>query len=102
MVRNKWAKIQSLHCQILLVENWAWSAFSLAGIDTLQLEKKLGEDVVAIGVDRIFLRALEFVGLLSTEDHGSDWRMSQVEFVYWYILPVVRIWLVIFILDIWQ
>jgi sphinganine C4-monooxygenase len=102
MVGNERAEIQSLHRQMLLVEKWAWSAFSLAGIDGLQLEKKLGEGVVAMGVDRIFLGALEFVGLPSTEEHGSDWRMSVVEFVYWYILPVVRIWLAIFILDTWQ
>jgi hypothetical protein len=69
---NEWAKIQSLHRQMFLVEKWAWSAFSLAGIDGLQLEKKLGEDVVAIGMDMIFLGALEFIGLPSTEEHGCD------------------------------
>jgi hypothetical protein len=52
---------------MLLIKKLAWSTFSLVDIDSLEVEKKFG-------IDRIFLGALRFISLLSTEEYALTGR----------------------------
>ncbi|KAF8533122.1 fatty acid hydroxylase superfamily-domain-containing protein [Trichophaea hybrida] len=67
-------------------------------INGLGLEEKIARGIVAAGGDEMFLKVLQFLRL---EGH-QDWRWSVAEIVYWYMMPVVRLWVAIFILDTWQ
>jgi sphinganine C4-monooxygenase len=98
MVGAEQLEVLKLYTRFLTVERWGLKALGLAGIDGLGLEEKIARGIVAAGGDELFLKTLQFLRL---EGH-KDWRWSVAEIVYWYIMPIVRLWIAIFILDTWQ
>jgi sphinganine C4-monooxygenase len=85
-----------------LYEKWLWVqqlVLRAVGLDLWALEEKVVSAVVATGGDQLLRRVLESRGFAT--DVG-DWRLVAADVAYWYLLPVLRMGLAIFILDTWQ
>jgi sphinganine C4-monooxygenase len=96
MVGGEAAAVYSLYSRWLWVEQ---VVSRLVGVDLWALEEKVASAVVATGADQLLRRVLESRGFAT--DVG-DWRLVAADVAYWYLLPVLRLGLAIFILDTWQ
>ncbi|KAL7268021.1 Sphingolipid C4-hydroxylase sur2 [Rhizina undulata] len=76
------------------------------GIELGAVEDKVVKRVVSAGGGRILSILFRWLGLnmavSGVAENGDIWRLGAVQLAYWYILPPMRMWLAIFILDTWQ
>ncbi|KAI5777921.1 fatty acid hydroxylase superfamily-domain-containing protein [Geopyxis carbonaria] len=93
-------EILALYSKFLAAERWGIGALALGGIDGAGLEKKAVEGVVALGGGKLLASALAMIGLPTGDE--ANWKLSLVELAYWYIIPALRMWVAIFVLDTWQ
>ncbi|CCX09235.1 sphingolipid C4-hydroxylase SUR2 [Pyronema domesticum] len=94
---EQWEVLQ-LYTRFQTMEQWGLKALTLLGINGVALEEKIARGIVAAGGDQVFLKAIELIGL----EGSQDWRWNLVEVFYWYIVPVLRLGVAIFVLDTWQ
>ncbi|KAI5855191.1 fatty acid hydroxylase superfamily-domain-containing protein [Tricharina praecox] len=99
MVGREAAEVFALYTRFLSVERWMTAALGVVGINGAALEEKVVRGVVGAGGGQLLNTAMGWLGL---GGGPADWKLSVAEFVYWYILPAVRIWFAIFVLDTWQ
>lgn len=89
-----------LYLRVVGVEASLLKGLMFLGVDGLKLGKKVGSGFVELGG---LLKGVDAVRFESTIPRSSgDWRMDIAAILYWYILPAMRLWLALFILDTWQ
>ena len=69
----------------------------LFGINGVGLEQNIERGMEGL------VKGLGVVGLGGVAEGTSrDWRMGVASMLYWYIVPAMRLWIALFILDTWQ
>ena len=89
-----------LYLRVIRVEGSLVKVPMFLGIDGLKLVQKIGSGFAELGCLLNGMDAVRFEGLTSRT--SGDWRMDIAAVLYWYILPAMRLWLALFILDTWQ
>lgn len=86
-----------MYLRVVGAEGWVVRGLMVLGVDGVGLEEKIGRGLVGLG------GVLEGVGLGSVVGKPSgDWRMDVATVLYWCIVPAMRFWVALFILDTWQ
>ena len=89
-----------MYLRVVGFEGLLVKGLMLFGINGVGLEQKIGRGIVGLGG---LVKGLEVVGLGGiVEGASGDWRMDMASVIYWYIVPAVRLWIALFILDTWQ
>lgn len=93
MVGNEPAEVMALYEKI----EAGVRGLGVIGINGPVLVGKLARALEESGGDKALLRVFAHLGL-----DTAEWKFGAVEFAYWYIAPVLRLGVAIFILDTWQ
>lgn len=95
-------EVYKWYLRVVGFEGWAVKGLMVLGIDGIGLEQKIGQGIIGLGA---LVKGMDTAGLASealSQGPVSDWRMSLASGLYWYILPAIRFWIALFLVDSWQ
>ena len=86
-----------MYLRVVGVERLLVKGLMLFGINGVGLEQNIERGMEGL------VKGLGVVGLGGVAEGTSrDWRMGVASMLYWYIVPAMRLWIALFILDTWQ
>ncbi|KAI5805641.1 fatty acid hydroxylase superfamily-domain-containing protein [Peziza echinospora] len=84
------------YLSVVGLNRWLIQGVAILGLDGTGVEAKIGRGIAGL---------LSLVtGLLGASelDVSKDWRMTVASGLYWYLIPALRLWVAVFLLDTWQ
>ncbi|KAF8462728.1 fatty acid hydroxylase superfamily-domain-containing protein [Kalaharituber pfeilii] len=96
-----------VYLNVVRVEGWMLRGLMLLGIDGVGLEEKIGRGIAGVsalvkGAEGVMAGMGGVDATVATATEMVDWRMAVAAGLYSYIIPAMRFWLALFILDTWQ
>ena len=84
------------YLSVVGLNRWLVQGVAILGLDGAGVEAKIGRGIAG------FVSLV--TGLLGASelDVSKDWRMTVASGLYWYLIPALRFWVAVFLLDTWQ